>query len=135
MYEQDWLNVVMEGMFTIQQDPQLGRKWLLQMGRAADKVGLAVQYCMSLPCVTSLLYLHAPSTLPLPSVFSPVPAPPPFFLALLSPRCLAYSHLRSLPISPLSLRMPWSYLLFSYAVTFSVMYTASAFLSTLFPSR
>ena len=46
---QDWLNDVTENMYAVQEDAQFGRQWLLQMGRAADKNNLAIQYCMSLP--------------------------------------------------------------------------------------
>ena len=45
---QDWLNVEFDNVDALQQDAQLGRQWLLQMGRAADKYGLTIQYCMSL---------------------------------------------------------------------------------------
>lgn len=49
VYEQDWLNEVQDQLEALSTDPQLGRTWLLQMGRAADKNGITIQYCMSLP--------------------------------------------------------------------------------------
>jgi len=48
VYEQDWLNDEFDNVDALRQDAQLGRQWLLQMGRAADKYGLTIQYCMSL---------------------------------------------------------------------------------------
>ena len=45
---QDWLNVEFQNVDVLTQDAQLARQWMLQFGRAADKSGIAVQYCMSL---------------------------------------------------------------------------------------
>lgn len=47
VYEQDWLfNEFAEKVSGLQQDPNLARRWLLQMGRGAAKHGLSIQYCM-----------------------------------------------------------------------------------------
>lgn len=48
VYEQDWLNDATHWVSYLTTDAQLGRRWLLQMGKAADKNGIAIQYCMSL---------------------------------------------------------------------------------------
>jgi hypothetical protein len=45
---QDWLDDEFENVDALLEDPLLGRQWLLQMGRAASKAGLAIQYCMAL---------------------------------------------------------------------------------------
>ena len=45
VYEQDWLyNEFAQKVGALQTDPTLGRTWLLQMGRAAEKHGLSIQY-------------------------------------------------------------------------------------------
>lgn len=49
MYEQDWLDIAFNFMDALHSDINLGREWLLQMGRAADKNGISIQYCMSMP--------------------------------------------------------------------------------------
>jgi hypothetical protein len=47
VYEQDWLfNEYYEYMSEMMSSLTLGRMWLLQMGRAASKFGLSIQYCM-----------------------------------------------------------------------------------------
>ena len=46
-YEQDWLyNEFSEMNYTLS-SPTAARQWLIQMGTAAEKQGLTVQYCMS----------------------------------------------------------------------------------------
>ncbi len=49
VYEQDWLNDESDWVSYLTQSATLGRQWLMQMGSGADKSGIAVQYCMSLP--------------------------------------------------------------------------------------
>lgn len=49
VYEQDWLDIAFNFMDALHSDINLGREWLLQMGRAADKNGISIQYCMSMP--------------------------------------------------------------------------------------
>lgn len=48
-YEQDWLDDESYWVSYLTQNATLGRLWLMQMGSGADKSGIAVQYCMSLP--------------------------------------------------------------------------------------
>lgn len=50
MTAQDWLDTEFEEVGVLHEDAQLARQWLLQMGRAADKNNLAMQYCMSYTC-------------------------------------------------------------------------------------
>lgn len=47
-YEQDWLNHQTLDFTPLLTDPNLGRRWLLQMGLNAGKHNITVQYCMSL---------------------------------------------------------------------------------------
>ena len=47
-YEQDWLNHQTMDFTPLITDPNLGRNWLLQMGNAAAKYNITIQYCMSL---------------------------------------------------------------------------------------
>jgi len=47
VYEQDWLNRETEIFPPLTESATLGRKWLTQMGRAAERAGLSIQYCMS----------------------------------------------------------------------------------------
>ncbi|XP_012945349.1 uncharacterized protein LOC106013638 [Aplysia californica] len=47
LYEQDWLNIQTEATFALQSDLDLGRRWLEQMGRNAEKFGISIQYCMA----------------------------------------------------------------------------------------
>ena len=46
---QDWLNDETYWVSYLTQSATLGRQWLMQMGSGADKSGIAVQYCMSMP--------------------------------------------------------------------------------------
>lgn len=46
VYEQDWLYTVYNDLPALQQDLFLGRDWLLQMGKAAEELGITIQYCM-----------------------------------------------------------------------------------------
>jgi hypothetical protein len=47
VYEQDWLhNEFEEKVAYMLQDPTLGRRWLTQMAKGAEKNGLTIQYCM-----------------------------------------------------------------------------------------
>lgn len=65
---QDWLDVAQYSVSALSTDAQLGRTWLMQMGRAADKYGLSIQYCMSfcrhilqsieIPAVVRMLRYH-----------------------------------------------------------------------------
>ncbi|CAL1533037.1 unnamed protein product [Lymnaea stagnalis] len=61
VYEQDWLNVQFLSTNGLKTDLGLGRQWLTQMGKAAEKYGMKIQYCMSLP-------RHALQSLELPAV-------------------------------------------------------------------
>eukprot|EP00054_Salpingoeca_dolichothecata_P012674 m.70327 g.70327 ORF g.70327 m.70327 type:complete len:763 (+) comp20068_c0_seq1:336-2624(+) len=47
VYEQDWLDVEMDNCNYILESASVGRTWLLQMGTAAEKNGMTIQYCMS----------------------------------------------------------------------------------------
>ena len=49
LYEQDWLNVQTIGFLPTRTDINLGEQWLTSMGAGAEKVGMNIQYCMSLP--------------------------------------------------------------------------------------
>jgi hypothetical protein len=49
LYEQDWLNVQTEEFSPTNTDIYLGHQWLTSMGEAAEKTGINIQYCMSLP--------------------------------------------------------------------------------------
>ncbi|CAF1089846.1 unnamed protein product [Rotaria sp. Silwood1] len=49
LYEQDWLDRQTIDFLPTRTDINLGRQWLISMGEAADKIGLNIQYCMSLP--------------------------------------------------------------------------------------
>jgi hypothetical protein len=49
LYEQDWMNHQTIDFTPTRTDIDLGRQWLVSMGEAADKVGINIQYCMSLP--------------------------------------------------------------------------------------
>lgn len=46
VYEQDWLYTVYNDLPALQRDLFLGRDWLMQMGTAAQELGIAIQYCM-----------------------------------------------------------------------------------------
>lgn len=49
VYEQDWLNYQIEKFGLLHKDVTLGRRWLHQMGEAANRFGMQLQYCMALP--------------------------------------------------------------------------------------
>ncbi|XP_071097695.1 uncharacterized protein [Haliotis cracherodii] len=49
LYEQDWLNAQLLGLEALQNNLELGQRWLEQMGKGAQKNGMTIQYCMSLP--------------------------------------------------------------------------------------
>ena len=49
LYEQDWLNEQTIDFLPTRTDIHLGHQWLMSMGQAADKAGMNIQYCMSLP--------------------------------------------------------------------------------------
>jgi hypothetical protein len=46
-YEQDWLDREFDGLKQLTENATLGRTWLMQMGTAAAKHSLTIQYCMS----------------------------------------------------------------------------------------
>ena len=46
VYEQDWLYTVYDNLPAVQRDLFLGRDWLMQMGTAAQELGITIQYCM-----------------------------------------------------------------------------------------
>jgi hypothetical protein len=46
-YEQDWLDDEFDNFLPLTNSATLGRDWLMQMGTAAEKNGIAIQYCMS----------------------------------------------------------------------------------------
>jgi len=48
-YEQDWLHNEFEGLQCTLESATLARQWLLQMGNAAAKNGITIQYCMPYP--------------------------------------------------------------------------------------
>lgn len=49
MYEQDWLNTEYDSMMHLNTNASAGRTWLMQMGTAAARNDLTIQYCMSWP--------------------------------------------------------------------------------------
>jgi hypothetical protein len=49
VYEQDWLNVQMQGMNYLLQSVDTAQTWLVQMGQAAKANGVPMQWCMSYP--------------------------------------------------------------------------------------
>ncbi|XP_062503496.1 uncharacterized protein LOC134180364 [Corticium candelabrum] len=49
VYEQDWLDTEFNTLKALQENATLGRMWLRQMGQAAQKYGLTIQYCMPYP--------------------------------------------------------------------------------------
>ena len=57
---QDWLNVEFDHTKQFNEDITLGRLWLRQMGNAASKNGMTVQYCMS-PSRHALQSLEIPA--------------------------------------------------------------------------
>lgn len=46
---QDWLVSQSEKLGILHTTVDAGRRWLLQMGEAASRFGLRLQYCMALP--------------------------------------------------------------------------------------
>ena len=65
--DQDWLNAEFDEMDVTVESLKLGDQWLHQMGSAARRVGMTVQYCMSptrhiltslqLPAVTQVYHI------------------------------------------------------------------------------
>jgi hypothetical protein len=49
VYEQDWLYNEFDSMDATRENITLARDWLMQMGAGAEKAGVTIQYCMSLP--------------------------------------------------------------------------------------
>ncbi|CAI8031075.1 hypothetical protein GBAR_LOCUS17620 [Geodia barretti] len=49
VYEQDWLDVAVTRLQALRNTVGLGRMWLKQMGAAATRYGLTIQYCMPWP--------------------------------------------------------------------------------------
>ncbi|KAK3742202.1 hypothetical protein RRG08_056560 [Elysia crispata] len=47
LYEQDWLNEETDRNLALLSNLTLGAEWLTQMGHAAEKHGITIQYCMS----------------------------------------------------------------------------------------
>ena len=54
---QDFLNTQVETIGPLHTDLWLGERWMRQMGEAANRYGLWMQYCMALPrhLMTSLM--------------------------------------------------------------------------------
>ncbi|CAF3984657.1 unnamed protein product [Rotaria sordida] len=48
LYEQDWLNHQTIDFLPIRTDIHIGHNWLMSMGKAGEKLGINIQYCMSL---------------------------------------------------------------------------------------
>ena len=78
---QDWLNWQIENIKQLHTDLTLGRRWMLQMGEAAQRYGISLQLCMALP-----RYLLASLEMPAVSQVSQT-------CLLLYPKC----HCRDLP--------------------------------------
>jgi len=49
VYEQDWMDVQTQGTNFLLENIEAGRTWLVQMGNAAKKRGIHIQYCMEWP--------------------------------------------------------------------------------------
>ncbi|CAM2722812.1 unnamed protein product [Rotaria socialis] len=49
LYEQDWLDRQTIDFLPTRTDIDLGHQWLMSMGDAGEKIGINIQYCMSLP--------------------------------------------------------------------------------------
>ncbi len=47
LVHQDWLDDTTTWISYLTKNATLGRQWLMQMGKGADKSGIAIQYCMS----------------------------------------------------------------------------------------
>ncbi|CAG5115344.1 unnamed protein product, partial [Candidula unifasciata] len=61
LYEQDWLNRETDKNAVLHSDLFVGRRWLSQMGKAAENYGITIQYCLSYP-------RHILQSLEIPSV-------------------------------------------------------------------
>lgn len=48
-YEQDWLYTEDDGLKALTETPGLGRQWLMQMGKGAERHDINIQYCMNYP--------------------------------------------------------------------------------------
>jgi hypothetical protein len=59
LYEQDWLDRQTIDFLPTRTDIHLGHQWLMSMGEAGEKIGMNIQYCMSLPR-HMLTALHIP---------------------------------------------------------------------------
>ncbi len=51
LYEQDWMNNQFRKFKYLRNDVEHARKWLLDMGNAAAKYGITIQYCMATPAM------------------------------------------------------------------------------------
>ncbi len=51
MYEQDWMNNQFKKFKYLRNDVEHARKWLLDMGNAAARYGITMQYCMTTPAM------------------------------------------------------------------------------------
>jgi hypothetical protein len=49
LYEQDWLDFQTYNFTPTCTDIHIGHQWLMSMGEAGEKIGMNIQYCMSLP--------------------------------------------------------------------------------------
>lgn len=49
VYEQDWLYNEFEWMNVTLSNATIARTWLMQMGNAAMRNGITIQYCMPFP--------------------------------------------------------------------------------------
>ncbi|CAF2075690.1 unnamed protein product [Rotaria magnacalcarata] len=49
LYEQDWLDHQTIDFLPTRTDINIGYQWLMSMGEAGEKLGINIQYCMSLP--------------------------------------------------------------------------------------
>ena len=68
-FPQDFLVTQMNNIEQLQTDLFLGEKWLKQMGEAASRYGLNLQYCMALPRQI-LAGLEIPAVTQVPCNFS-----------------------------------------------------------------
>ena len=63
VYEQDWMYNEWQGLNATRASPTLSREWLVQMGKGAEKQGVAVQYCMTYArCVLTTAEIPAVTT-------------------------------------------------------------------------
>ena len=76
MYEQDWLDTEYDNMKYLNFNATAARTWLLQMGTAAARNDLTVQYCMS-HCRHIMQSIEIPAGIPTPLT--------PLFLGRFSP--------------------------------------------------